>query len=201
MPAELETGWLELVHGRKRSWWTGPARVSLQVLGGLYGAVIGTYRLQYDWGWRRPEAAPCRICSVGNLTVGGSGKTTTVRWIVRRLQEWGVRPAILSHGYRASGGSDPRPRVVADPTGIRLPITESGDEPQLLARRLPSVPVLIGRRRNESARVAAEQYGVQVCVLDDGYQYWKVQKNLDLLLLDATSPWGPGGVFPGGTLR
>ncbi len=201
MGADLETGWRELVYGRHPAPWAPAARAGLRVLGALYGAGMRSYRLQYDLGLRKAEQMPCAICSVGNLTVGGTGKTTTVRWVARRLLEWRTRPAILSYGYRAGGRGARIPGIVAGPEGVRLSAQEGGDEPQLLARSLPGVPVLIGRKRVLSARLAHAEFGATVCVMDDGFQYWKMRKDLELLLLDAQLPFGPGGVFPGGTLR
>src|SRR5438105_2892208 len=96
-----EQRWRELVTGEATSLGAGAARAGLSALAGLYGGVIGGYRLAYDLGLLRTVTACCRVISVGNLTVGGTGKSTTVRWIAGRLHEWGVPVAVLSYGYRA----------------------------------------------------------------------------------------------------
>ena len=103
--------------------------------------------------------------SIGNLTVGGTGKTPAVELAVRTLTQLGHRPAVLSRGYGRSGGGV---QVVADAASIRLDADEAGDEPFLLARRLPGVPVVVGANRYEAGRVARARFGVTVVVLDDG---------------------------------
>ena len=90
----LESGWHELISGRSRSWWSGPARAGLAALSFPYAGGINAYRALFDLGLIHPERVPSAVLSVGNITVGGTGKTTTVRWLARRLQEWGcVRPS------------------------------------------------------------------------------------------------------------
>jgi tetraacyldisaccharide 4'-kinase len=148
--SDFESGWRRLVRGETKEWWAGPARAGLGVLSGLYGGGVSTYRAGFDAKLLRTTRVPCRVVSVGNITVGGTGKTTTVRWLVRKLQELGAAPAVLSYGYR-SDAEDPV-TVVADREGIRAPVELTGDEPQLLARSLPGVPVLAGPRRVLSAR-------------------------------------------------
>lgn len=205
--SDLEAAWKELVSGRNCAWWAYPARGALRGLGTLYGSVIAGYRLGFDLGWKQTTRLPCRVVSVGNITVGGTGKTTTVRWLARRLREWNVRPAVLSYGYRAGkdegGGKRDRNRVtvVAGPDGLRVPVEVSGDEPRLLAQSLPGVPVLTGRKRILSGQRAWDEFRIDVCVLDDAYQYWKLEKDLEIVLINATNPFGYGHVFPRGMLR
>lgn len=200
--SRLESGWHDLISGRSRQWWSGPARAGLSALSLPYAGVISSYRALFDFGVIRPERLPCRVLSVGNITVGGTGKTTTVRWLARRLQSWGARPAILSRGYRAGKSGDPHAvTIVAGPEGLREAPESGGDEPVLLARSLPGVPVLIGRKRVRSGRLACEQFHPDVLLLDDAFQYWRLQKDLEVLLLDATNPFGYGSVFPRGMLR
>lgn len=198
--SRLEQGWREVVSGESRAWWAGPARAGLAALSAPYAAGISGYRALFDLGLIRPAKLPCAVISVGNITVGGTGKTTTVRWLVRRLQEWGRRPAILSRGYRAGEGGA-KTTVVAGPEGLRQDVKAGGDEPVVLARSLPGVPVIIGRKRVASGRLACEEFHPDVLVLDDAFQYWRLQKDLEILLVDATNPFGYGSVFPRGMLR
>jgi tetraacyldisaccharide 4'-kinase len=196
---DLETAWRDLISGRKRVWWAPVARAGLGALSGIYAGVVTAYRAGFDVRLFRTSRLPCPVVGVGNLTVGGTGKTTTVRWIARRLVEWGMRPAILSYGYRA--GSREPVTVVAGPDGIREPVQVSGDEAQLLARSLPGVPLLIGRKRVLSGRRAWEEFHAGVCLLDDAFQYWRLEKDLELVLVDATNPFGYGRLLPRGMLR
>jgi len=197
---DFETAWRELAAGETRAWWAGPARAGLAALSGIYGGIVCGYRAGFDLGLLRQTGLPCKVVSVGNITVGGTGKTTTVRWLVRRLVEWGLRPAVLSYGYRSEKrGSGVE--IVSGPEGIRLMVEASGDEPQLLARSLPGVPVLIGKKRIASGRVACKELGANVCVLDDAFQYWRLKKDLEIVLVSAANPFGYGRLLPRGMLR
>lgn len=201
--SDFETSWRELISGGSRQWWAPAARGGLTVLSGLYGGMVAGYRLGFDLGLLKTRSLPCPVVSVGNLTVGGTGKTTTVRWLVRRLAGWGVRPAVLSYGYRA-GGTRRNPdavHVVSGPEGVRERVETSGDEPQLLARSLPGVPVLIGKKRVLSGDRACREFEVDACVLDDAFQYWRLRKDLEIVLMSGSNPFGYGRLLPRGMLR
>jgi tetraacyldisaccharide 4'-kinase len=138
------------------------------------------------------------VISIGNLSVGGSGKTPVVGYIARLLLEGGERPAILTRGYgrRKSGEAV---TVVSDRTAIRAGVYSSGDEPLMLARALPGVPVVVGASRYRAGRVAEDQLGATVHLLDDGFQHVQLERDVNLLLLSeddlADRP------LPGGRLR
>jgi tetraacyldisaccharide 4'-kinase len=197
--SDFESRWRELISGETRAWWAPAARGGLGALSALYAGLVTGYRAGFDLGLLRAERLPCPAIGVGNLTVGGTGKTTTVRWLARRMVEWGLRPAVLSYGYRA--GSKDSVTVVAGPEGIRKPVEVSGDEPQLLARSLPGVPVLVGRKRVRSGRAAWEQFRPDACILDDAFQYWRLVKDVEIVLVNATNPFGYGRLLPRGMLR
>jgi tetraacyldisaccharide 4'-kinase len=163
----------------------------------LYRMAVALRNRRYD----RPgaaESAGIPVVSVGNLTVGGTGKTTLVAWIASRLQEEGRRPAVVSRGY--GGRSGRGPCLVSDGSGPRLPSRVAGDEPVLLARRLPGVPVIVGSDRVAGAR-AAREAGADVVVLDDGFQHRRLARDLDLVLLDVRDPFGSYRLLPAGPLR
>jgi tetraacyldisaccharide 4'-kinase len=122
------------------------------------------------------------VASVGNLTVGGTGKTPMVEWVVRQLRQSGVRPAILSRGYRAAPGA-------------------ANDEAMELELALGDVPHLQHPDRTRSAQRAIAEFGAQALVLDDGFQHRRLARDLDIVLLDASEPFGFGYVLPRGTLR
>jgi tetraacyldisaccharide 4'-kinase len=218
--AGMETAWREIVSGRDRTARGALARLGLLPLAWLYGAVIAAYRALYRSGVLRTVRLPCATIGVGNLTVGGTGKSTTVRWLVRRLVADGYRVAVLSYGYhrksaQGSGlraqGSEPRalssePRaeraiVVSDGRDVLVPVAVSGDEPRMLAEALPGVPVLAGPRRVLSGARAVEEFGAEVLVLDDAFQYWRLRKDLEIVLIDAEAPFGYGHLLPRGLLR
>ncbi|MEW6490514.1 MAG: tetraacyldisaccharide 4'-kinase, partial [Thermodesulfobacteriota bacterium] len=164
-----------------------------------YGKAQALRRWAYRRRILRAEHPGVPVISVGNIAAGGTGKTPCVETICRVLLEAGLRPAVLSRGYKGSlrGGTG----VVSDPDGVLLSPEEAGDEPVLLARRLPGVPVLVGRDRRATARLAAERFGVEVVVLDDGFQHLGLARDLDVVLLDARRPFGNGHCFPRGLLR
>jgi tetraacyldisaccharide-1-P 4'-kinase len=194
-----EQRWHDLVLGRAHGPGAAAARAGLWVLSGIYAGVIGAYRGAYDVGLLRTATVACRVISVGNLTVGGTGKSTMVCWLAGWLHARGVPVAILSYGYRA--GSEEAVTVVSDGQRILVPVSESGDEPRMLAEALPEVPVLIGKRRTLSAAEAVRRFGARICVLDDGFQYWRLKKDMDVVLVDARCPFGGDHFLPRGLLR
>ncbi len=152
----------------------------------------------YDRGVLRGERAGAPVVSIGNLAVGGAGKTPAAIAVGRRLLARGRRVAVLSRGY---GASRTDARVVCDGERLLLGADEGGDEPVLIARRLPGVRVLCGPRRADLARTAVEALGADALVLDDGFQHRALARDLDVVLLDAASPFGNGRLLPAGPNR
>jgi tetraacyldisaccharide 4'-kinase len=185
------------VRGWEEGFATGPARM-LAVAGGGYRGLLGAREWLYGRGVLRSRALPCRVVSIGNLTVGGTGKTPAVEVAVQSLTALGHRPAVVSRGY---GRSTRGVQIVADVASIRLDPEESGDEPFLLARRLPGIPVVVGSNRHDAARVAIERFGVTAIVLDDGFQHRTLKKDLEIVMARAHRPWGNGRLLPAGPLR
>lgn len=168
-------------------------------LAGVYRAGIGSRLMAYRWGLLRPRKLPVRVICVGNLTVGGTGKTPTVMTVVKSLQARGIRPGVLSRGY--GGKNRDKVSVVSDGERVLLGPDQAGDEPCLLAEALPGVPVLVGSSRYDTGSCAIERFGVQTLVMDDGYQHLKLDRQVNLLLLDGKKPWGNGCLLPAGRLR
>ena len=142
---------------------------------------------------------PCLVVGVGNLTTGGTGKTTAAGTIARWLQGRGRRVAILSRGYR--GQAERTGAVVSEGAGPLLSAEAAGDEPFLLARQLPGICVLVGKDRRKTGRIALERLGADALVLDDSFQYWRLRKSREILLVDCLSPFGGGRLLPQGRLR
>jgi len=145
---------------------------------------------------RRRLARP--VISIGNLTVGGSGKTPAVAHLAQLLLEHGERPSILSRGYARRGATDDVV-TVSDPSGLRASVEASGDEPQMLARALPGVPVLVCADRYRAGRQAEDVCGSTVHLLDDGFQHFALHRDIDLLLVAPGDL--RGRVLPAGRLR
>ena len=166
---------------------------------GAYGLLAGVRNRLFDEGVLPSRRAQCRVVSVGNLTVGGTGKTPMVVWLAEFLQGEGWRVAVASRGYGGTCGR--RLCVVSDGSRRVADVRLSGDEPQLLARRLPHVPVLCSAHRTRAVAAAVEKFGTQAAILDDGFQHRRLARDLDLVLLDARAPFGNGWLFPRGPLR
>lgn len=197
----MTPAWLPYLDGRAQ-----PEALSIRAalallgsLGQLYGAAVTLRRRAYQRGWLESYRAPCPVLSVGNLVSGGTGKTPVVRWLAGRLQAAGRRAAIVSRGYGQPGASRETPLLVADAAGVRT--DRAADEPLLLARALPGVAVVTCPRRQRAIELAVHALGCDVVVLDDGFQHLAVQRDLDIVLLDATRPFGNGRLLPGGVLR
>lgn len=164
-----------------------------------YGTALRLRALLYAAGILHTRRLPCRVISVGNLTLGGTGKTPMVELLARELQAEGLPVVILSRGYGRARGAETR--AVADGRRLLLGPEEAGDEPYLLASRLPGVPVVVGAHRYRAGAWALERFHPQVLLLDDGFQHRTLAKDLEILLVSAREPWGRGGLFPRGSLR
>lgn len=164
----------------------------------LYGMVMRLRERCYQRGIFKVTRFPVPVVSVGNLTLGGTGKTPLVQYLARLLQARGFSPAVISRGY---GGSTKKPvNVVSDGRETLLPAERVGDEPRLLAETLPGVPVLTGVVRKLPARHAIDM-GANVLLLDDGFQHMAIARDLDLVLFSADVLAGNSRIFPGGDLR
>ncbi len=163
----------------------------------LYGVGVGTRNLLYDMGAFKSAKAPCKVVSVGNLCVGGSGKTPFVELVVRKLAPH--NPGILSRGYGGAPGS--KIHVVSDGQSFALPPPVSADEPYMLARKLPGVPVVCSPDRIEGAKALAGRFGTGVIVLDDGFQHRAIERDLNILLVNSGAKPDMDRLLPMGSLR
>jgi len=141
---------------------------------------------------------PFPVVSVGNITTGGTGKTPVVEIVCRELLALGWHPAVLSRGYRRK--KTPEPLIISDGKNILSHPDYSGDEPYLLARHLRNVAIIVGKNRYQ-AGLLLPAMGLDIAVLDDGFQHWGLKRDRDIVCLDATNPFGNGWVLPAGILR
>jgi tetraacyldisaccharide 4'-kinase len=162
----------------------------------VYRGVVAARGAAYRRGWLSRSRLDAPVISVGNLTFGGTGKTPTVIALVRDLVRMGRRPAVLTRGYKRRGDH----QVVVVGPEPRQSVGEVGDEPLEMARRLPGVPVVVDADR-ERGGTEALRLGADVLVLDDGFQHLRLERDLDLVLIDAGDPWGGGRLPPLGRLR
>ncbi len=171
----------------------------LGALSRAYGLAVSLRAARYARGRARAGSPACRVISVGNLTVGGTGKTPMTLYLAELAQRLGVRVAVVSRGYR--GRAERRGAVVSDGGRILLGPEEAGDEAFMMAAALPGVPVIVGRDRCRAAMTAVDRFGSRVVVLDDGFQHLRLRRDLDIVLLDARRPLGNGRLLPRGPLR
>ena len=155
--------------------------VPLNPLSAVYGQVARLRRNWYEQHPDRQRQLGCPVISVGNLVVGGSGKTPVVAMLATLLRDAGYAPAILSRGYRRRGAA--ALVIVSDGRRVLVDVGTGGDEPQMLARRLPDVPVVVSADRYASGTVARQQLGADTVILDDGFQHLQMARTVNLLLL------------------
>ena len=165
----------------------------------IYGAIVRMRERLYAVGILASRRLPCPVISVGNLTVGGTGKTPMVIHLAELINASGYRPVIISRGYK--GLAERNGAVVSDGRSLLCGIRQAGDEPYLTATLLPSVPVVVGRDRYAAAMEAIRRFKTDVILLDDGFQHLRLERDLNLLLLDAENPFGNSYLLPRGTLR
>jgi tetraacyldisaccharide 4'-kinase len=190
--------YLRLVKNGPDSFFSWVVFVGLWPFSCLYGLVVRLRLLAFSLGLKKIYHASVPVVSVGNLTVGGTGKTPMAdflaKWMVRR----NVPTAIVSRGY--GGNYSAAVARVKEESKAAMTPAECGDEPFLLARRNPTVPVFVARRRTLGVK-AAEKAGAKLIILDDGFQHCAVHRDLDIVLLDSQKPFGNGHIVPAGQLR
>ena len=169
----------EIIRGSRRGLGAGAVRAALAAASAPYAGAVRLRRWAYRVGLVPSVVAPVPVISVGNITTGGTGKTPMVAWVVARLVALGRRPAVLTRGYKAVGGKS--------------------DEAELLLRTC-GAPVVVSAGRVAGARQAAIN-GADSLVMDDGFQHIRLRRDLDIVLIDATDPFGGGRVLPRGLLR
>lgn len=165
----------------------------------LYRFIIQSRHVLYTTGFLKSYALPCKVISVGNITLGGTGKTPTVIYLAQLFTQQGIKTVVLSRGYK--GKSSEKTAVVSDGKRILLNTLDAGDEPILLSQALPGVPVLVGKDRVVSGRYAVEHFSPDIVLLDDGFQHLKLKRNVDILLFDLNYGFGNSYLLPRGILR
>jgi tetraacyldisaccharide 4'-kinase len=212
----LETFVLQVIFEERRGKRAAIIRSVLFLLSKVFQVAVKTRRFLYNVRLLRDSTLGVQVIAIGNLTVGGTGKTPVVEKFARELQDQGRTVAILSRGYRSKPpplrkrllnkllfqeDSTP-PRVVSDGKSLLLDSETAGDEPYMLASNLKDVVVLVDKDRVKSGRYAIEKFGCDTLLLDDGFQYWKLRgRRRDIVLIDRQQPFGNERLLPRGTLR
>jgi tetraacyldisaccharide 4'-kinase len=210
----LELYTIDVILGRRADTGAAVYGAFLQLLSYLFRGIAQLRFWLYRHRILHDQPLGCLVVVVGNLTVGGTGKTPVVEKFARALQERGRKVAILSRGYKSKAppfwkkwwwalthATEPPPRIVSDGQQVLLDSEQAGDEPYMLARNLPGVIVLVDKNRVKSGAFAIKRFGCDTLVLDDGFQYLPLKGQLNLLLVDKTNPFGNGHLLPRGILR
>ncbi len=173
------------------------ARSAAWIPAGAYGLVQRAWAEAHARGLLRSVSPPVPVISVGNIVMGGSGKTPMVMWLAERLTEDGIRCAVVSRGYK--GAYRERTLTVGDGKG-GVPLVSSvlsGDEPWLMAARLPHIPVIAARKRIDGVELAARKFDCRAAILDDGFQHLSLRRSMDIVLMNGRE----NAMFPQGKLR
>lgn len=205
---------IDVIMGRSEGTRAALLGVGLQGLAYVFSGLVQLRLWLYRKRILRDQPLGCLVLVVGNLTVGGTGKTPVVEMFAKALRDRGRKVAILSRGYKSKAPplwqkwwfrlnhiAEPPPRVVSDGAKVWLDSEVAGDEPYMLARNLPGVVVLVDKNRVKAGAYAIKQFGCDTLILDDGYQYLPLKGRLNLLLIDKTNPFGNGFTLPRGILR
>jgi tetraacyldisaccharide 4'-kinase len=212
----IETYVLEVIFEERKGFWSNVTRGFLFTGSKIFHVLINIRRWLYNMRLLRDKTLGVQVIAVGNLTVGGTGKTPVVEKFARELRDAGRNVAILSRGYRSKPKpfhewltnklllreDQTPPRIVSDGKSLLLDSAMAGDEPYMLASNLRDVVVLVDKDRVKSGRYAIEKFGCDTLVLDDGYQYWELRgRRHDVVLIDRQQPFGNEHLLPRGTLR
>ena len=212
--SELAHFTVDVIYDRRHGRGAETMATFLYGLSFLFSAVVQLRGYLYEHRILRNKPLGCLVVVVGNLTVGGTGKTPVVEKFARTLHERGRKVAILSRGYKSkkealpkklwrklTHGPEAPPRIVSDGKRVLLDSETAGDEPFMLARNLPGVVVLCDKNRVKAGSFAIRRFGCDTLILDDGFQYLPLKGRLNLLLVDKTNPFGNQHLLPRGILR
>jgi tetraacyldisaccharide 4'-kinase len=212
----VETFVLEVIFDQRHGKRAAIMRTTLFAMSKIFQILVKTRRFLYNVRILRDTTLGVQVIAIGNLTVGGTGKTPVVEKFARELRDQGRTVAILSRGYRSKPPPLTKrlidrflfrqdrtpPRVVSDGKSLLLDSETAGDEPYMLASNLKDVIVLVDKDRVKSGRYAIEKFGCDTLLLDDGFQYWKLRgRRMDVVLIDYQQPFGNEHLLPRGTLR
>ena len=213
---ELERWGADVIFGRAKGFRAALMRFFMRAVSGVFRIIVQIRLWRYRSGWKAQHHLGTRVVAIGNITVGGTGKTPVVELMARTLRDRGRNVAVLSRGYKsrkldktqewknAKGDripGDHMPKVVSTGRAVLLDSKFAGDEPFMLARNLDGVSVVVDKNRVKGGRFAISQLGADTLLLDDGMQYLDLAHSIDLILVDSGSPFGTGALLPRGTLR
>ena len=188
-----------IAHAPERPWYAFILMGFLRGLSYVYGFGARVNLWLYEAGILSRRKLDCCVISIGNITVGGTGKTPTAQRVAMMVKDMGYRVVILNRGYRSHW--DKPLGVVSDGKKIFMTSYEAGDEAYLMAKMMPGIPVVIGKNRDVTGSYAVDKLHAEVIIMDDGYQHWQLKRDLDIVLVDTLNLFGNGNLLPRGILR
>ena len=214
---EFEQWGEDVIFGKAKGLRAGLMRLFLRSVSWLFRGLV-TLRLNlFKRGWKKQAHLGTMVISIGNITMGGTGKTPVVELFARTLRDRGRKVAILSRGYKSKALDQPQewvskedgevingeimPKVVSCGQGVKLNVQHAGDEPFMLAKNLDEVSVVVDKDRVKAGKFAIKELDSDILLLDDGMQFLKIAHSIDIVLVDSNSPFGTGTMIPRGTLR
>ncbi len=213
---ELELWGADVIFGRAKGFRATLMRFAMRALSGVFRVIVQARLRRYRKGTRAQNYLGTQVIAIGNITVGGTGKTPVVELLARTLRDRGRNVAILSRGYKSKKLDDPQrwrnahgklipaarmPKVVSTGSQVLLDSKFAGDEPYMLAKNLDGVAVVVDKNRVKGGLFAVRNLGADTLLLDDGMQYLDLAHSMDIVLVDAGSPFGTEALLPRGTLR
>jgi tetraacyldisaccharide 4'-kinase len=176
-----------------------PLVILLYFLSILYENIVRLRHGIYAWGIIKDKGLPCPVVSIGNITIGGTGKTPMTIHVARLFQQMGYNVAVISRGYK--GKAENTGGVISNGDTLLMDVNDAGDEPIMMAIQLNKIPVLVGKRRFEMCVLARQKFNSDLIVLDDAFQHLKLKRDIDVVLLDSERPLGNLYMLPRGVLR
>jgi tetraacyldisaccharide 4'-kinase len=213
---ELERWGADVIFGRAKGFRAALMRFFMRALSGLFRILVQLRIWRYRSGWRAQRHLGSQVVAIGNITVGGTGKTPVVELLARTLRDRGRQVAILSRGYKSKKLNHPQkwqshdgkaipsekmPKVVSTGKALLLDSQYAGDEPFMLAKNLEGVAVVVDKNRVKSGIFAVKHLAADTLLLDDGMQYLDLAHSIDIVLVDSGAPFGTEALLPRGTLR
>tara|TARA_B110000908_G_scaffold73244_1_gene88346 strand:- start:358 stop:1575 length:1218 start_codon:yes stop_codon:yes gene_type:complete len=214
---EFEQWGEDVIFGRAKGLRASLMRVFLRCLSWIFRGLVSLRLNLFKRGWKKQAHLGTMVISIGNITVGGTGKTPVVELFARTLRDRGRKVSILSRGYKSKPLDEPQewhkkdtgelilgkymPKVVSSGKGVELEVQYAGDEPYMLAKNLDNVSVVVDKDRVKGGKFAIQELEADILLLDDGMQFLKIAHSIDIVLVDSNSPFGTGAMMPRGTLR
>ncbi|MFW6007513.1 MAG: tetraacyldisaccharide 4'-kinase, partial [Halanaerobiales bacterium] len=189
----LESYLIQIIKGDKKGIRAKIVLFFLSLMELIYLVIIKIRNKLYQFNWFKSKKIEATVISIGNITGGGTGKTPLVDKVAKELNKFEKNIAVLSRGYQ---GKNEKPKIVKENKNFKKSIEKYGDEALMLNRQLSGIPIIIGKKRYESGKKAVNSLNTKIIILDDGFQHRQLDRDLDILIIDALNPFGYNHLIP-----